>query len=419
VVRNRFLIALISVAALLGGCAETDAGRITLTVATFGEFGYRPLYREYEALNPGVHIVERVTRPEDHHKNLAAHLATKTGAADIEAIEEGWMGQFTAAPNRFLDFNQYGGASLRSRWPDWKWKAGSAADGRVIGLGTDVGGMAMCYRRDLFARAGLPADRAEVAKLWPTWEKYLETGLRFKAALPGVAFFDGPTAMYRSVLGQARIGIYDGPDKIVVATNPGVKRAWDLSIEATQLGLSARAPAFSSDWTAGLAQGTFATLACPSWMMAFIQDQARTSAGKWDVATVPGGGGNWGGSWLTVPKQTKHPADATALAEWLTAPEQQAKVFRSSGNFPSTLSLYADPVIRDFKNPFFNNAPVGQIFSKSVTTLIPQYMGPRSGDINTRIIDGLLRVEQGRDTPDESWRKVLREVRALSPGESS
>jgi cellobiose transport system substrate-binding protein len=46
-------------------------------------------------------------------------------------------------------------------------------------------------------------------------------------------------------------------------------------------------------------------------------------------------------------------------------------------------------------------------------------MGPRSGDINTRIIDGLLRVEQGRDTPDESWRKVLREVRALSPGESS
>ena len=412
--RQRILIGLLLVAGLLAGCNQVSDGRITLTIGTFGEFGYGPLYRAYEAANPGIKIVERVTRPEDHHKNLAAHLATKTGAADIEAIEEGWMGQFTAAPNRFLDFSAYGGNALKARWPDWKWKAGSAADGRVIGLGTDVGGMAMCYRRDLFERAGLPADRVAVAKLWPTWEKYIETGLAFKQQVPDVAFVDGPTAMYRSVLGQARIGIYDGPGKIVVATNPAVKRAWDMSVEATQLGLSARAPAFSSDWTAGLAQGTFATLACPSWMMAFIQDQAKTSAGKWDVATVPGGGGNWGGSWLTVPKQTGHPAQATALAEWLTAPEQQARVFRSSGNFPSTLSLYSDPVIRDYKNPFFNDAPVGQIFSRSVTTLVPQYMGPRSGDINTRIINGLTRVEQGRDTPGESWRKVLREVAALS-----
>jgi cellobiose transport system substrate-binding protein len=149
-------------------------------------------------------------------------------------------------------------------------------------------------------------------------------------------------------------------------------------------------------------------------MMAFIQEQAKSSAGKWDVATVPGGGGNWGGSWLTVPRQTKHPVEATALAEWLTAPEQQAEVFRASGNFPSTVSLYADPVIRDFTSPFFNNAPLGRIFSTSVTRLVPQYMGPRSGDINTRIINGLTRVEQGRDTPDESWRKVLKEVDALS-----
>jgi cellobiose transport system substrate-binding protein len=412
--RYRQLLSLSLIVVLLAGCAKADDGSITLTVATFGDFGYGPLYRQYEAAHPGIRIVERVTKPEDHHKNLAAHLATKTGAADIEAIEEGWMGQFTAAPNRFIDFNQYGGAALKARWPAWKWTAGSAADGRVIGLGTDVGGMAMCYRRDLFARAGLPTDRDEVAKLWPTWEKYIDTGLTFEQRVPNVAFLDGPTAMYRSVLGQTQIGAYDGSGKIVVATSSGVKRAWDLSVEATQLGLSARAPAFSSDWTAGLAQGRFATLACPSWMMAFIQEQAKSSAGNWDVATIPGEGGNWGGSWLTVPKQTKHPAQAAELAEWLTAPEQEAQVFRSSGNFPSTVSLYDDPVIRDFKSPFFNNAPVGQIFSRSVTTLVPQFMGPRSGDINTQIINGLTRVEQGRDTPDESWRKVLKEVKALS-----
>ena len=413
--RSRLLAGLLAVAltATGAGCGDDD-GRIHLTVSTFGEFGYQPLYREYERLHPEIRITERVTRTEDHHKNLAAHLATKTGAADVEAIEEGWISQFTNAPNRFVDFNAYGGPVIRDRWPSWKWAAGSAADGRVIGLGTDVGGMAMCYRKDLLSRAGLPTERTAVGKLWPTWEDYIATGLRFRQRVPDVAFFDGPSAIYRGILGQQRVGLYDGKDNVVVGTNPAVKHAWDLSAQAVSAGLSARATAFSADWTAGLAQGRFATIACPSWLTNYIAQQAASAAGQWDIATVPGRGGNWGGSWLSVPRQTEHPAEAAALAAWLTAPEQQAKVFLSTGNFPSAVDLYTDPVIRDKINPFFGDAPVGRIFAKSVTALVPQYQGPRSGDINGRIIDGLIRIEQGRDTPDESWRKVLREVDALS-----
>jgi len=414
-VRRSLLAGLLAVAltATAAGCGDDD-GRIHLTVSTFGEFGYQPLYREYERLHPEIRITERVTRTEDHHKNLAAHLATKTGAADVEAIEEGWISQFTNAANRFVDLAEYGDATLAGRWPDWKWAAGSAADGRVVGLGTDVGGMAMCYRKDLLARAGLPTERTQVAKLWPDWPAYIATGIRFKQRVPDLAFFDGPAAIYRGTLGQQRVGLYDGQDNVVVGRNPAVKQAWDLSAQAISAGLSARSVAFSADWTAGLAQGTFATIACPSWLTNYISQQAASAAGQWDVATIPGRGGNWGGSWLSVPRQTEHPAEAAALALWLTAPEQQAKVYRATGNFPSAVELYDDPVIVDRVSAFFGNAPVGRIFSDSVTALVPQYQGPRSGDINGRIIDGLTRIEQGRDTPEESWRKVLREVDALS-----
>ena len=409
--------ALVASAAACGsgssGSGSTSDGPVSLTVATFGEFGYQDLYKEYTTAHPNIKITERVTKAEDHHKNLVAHLATNTGAADIEALEEGWAGQFTANPGKFIDFMDYGGADIKSQWPDWKWQRGSSADGHVIGVGTDVGGMAMCYRRDLFQKAGLPTERDQVSALWPTWQQYIETGKKFEAAkLPGTHFMDGPTVMYRSILGQAQTGIYDG-DKVVVDSSAGVKQAWDLSNQAVQAGLSAKIAAWTNDWNAGFAKGSFATLACPSWMMAYIQSQAKDASGKWDIAAVPGGTGNWGGSWLTVPKQTKHPKEATDLAKWLTAPEQQAKVFRTAGNFPSTTTLYNDPVIKDFVNPFFNNAPVGEIFSKSVQTMVPQYLGPKSGDINTKIIDGLTRVEQGKETPDQSWAKVLRDVAAL------
>jgi len=407
---------IVTTAACGGGDSNsaTSNAKIKLTIGTFGDFGYKPLYAEYQQLHQNIEIVERITKTEDHHKNLAARLATNTGAADIEAIEEGWAGTFTAQPAKFHNFMDHGGAAIKSRWPEWKWQTGSAADGTVIGVGTDVGGMAMCYRKDLFEKAGLPGDRDAVSKLWPTWEEYIATGKRFQAAkLPNTHFFDGPTVMYRSVLGQADVGIYDKSNTVVVETNPAVKRAWDLTIQAIQAGLSAKIAAWSTDWNAGMAKGTFATLACPSWMMAYIQQQAKDASGKWDIAAIPGGGGNWGGSWLTLPKQGKHAKEAAELAKWLTAPEQQAKVFRAIGNFPSTISLYDDPVIKDFTNPFFNNAPVGQIFSNSVKVLVPQYQGPKAGDINTAIQNGLTRVEQGKQTPDQSWQQVLKDVKAL------
>lgn len=405
---------IVGVAACGSGDTGSGDGKVKLTIGTFGDFGYKALYTEYMAANPKIEIVERITKTEDHHKNLAAHLATNAGAADIEAIEEGWAGQFMAQPAKFYNLMDFGGAEIKAQWPEWKWQIGSAKDGSVIGLGTDVGGMAMCYRRDLFEKAGLATDRDAVSKLWPTWEEYIATGKKFEAAkLANTHFFDGPAVMYRSILAQQPIGLYDG-DKVVVETNPGVKRAWDLSIQAVKEGLSAKIPAWTADWNAGFAKGSFATLACPSWMMAYIQTQAKDSAGKWDVAAVPGGGGNWGGSYLALPKQGKHAKEAAELAKWLTAPAQQAKVFRVSGNFPSTVSLYEDPVIKDFVNPFFNNAPVGQIFSKSVKEMAPQFMGQKSGDLNTAIINGLTRVEQGKQSPDASWTQVLKDVKALA-----
>jgi cellobiose transport system substrate-binding protein len=398
-----------------GGSGGTGAGgKIKLVIGTFGEFGYDDLYKEYMAANPNIEITPRVTKAEDHHKNIAAHLATNQGSADIEALEEGWIGQFKANPDKFHNLLDLGANDIKSQWPEWKWKLSVARNGAQIGLGTDVGGLAMCYRTDLFAKAGLPTNRDDVSKLWPTWDAYIATGKRYVAAkVPDSGFMDGPTVMYRAVLGQSDIGLYDTNDNVVVETNPAVRGAFNKTIEAINGGLSAKIEAWSPDWNAGFQKGRFATIACPSWMMAYIQEQAKDSAGKWDIAKIPGGTGNWGGSYLTIPKQSKHPKEAFALAKWLTSPAQQAKVFRKAGNFPSTSTLYSDAVITDFVNPFFNNAPVGKIFSESVATMKAQYLGPKAGDINTAIQNGLTRVEQGKQNADEAWTQAVGEVKKL------
>jgi cellobiose transport system substrate-binding protein len=418
--RRAIITALVTLGLITVGFAATTAvGKshddVTLRVSLFGDFGYHDLYKQFEASHPGVTIKEEIQAYPDHHANLAKHLATGAGAADIEAIEVGFIAQFKAQPQKFYDLNQYGAAALKNRWLAWKWQSSLAPNGAQIGLGTDVGSLAICYRRDLFAKAGLPSQRDAVSKLWPTWAAFNATGLKFKAKAPkGVSFYDSGSNVYNAIIAQLNPAYYDASGKVIVDTNPKLKQAWALATQGVTSGLSAGLAAFSTEWNTGYKKGTFATVTCPAWMMGYIQGQAPATKGKWDVAAVPGSGGSWGGSYLAIPKQSKNAEVSYELVKFLTSPASEAYVFKQTGNLPSIPSLYNTPAIANFKNPFFNNAPVGKIFTTSAKRLKPQITGPHQGDFQTAVSQAIQRVEQKKQTPDQSWKQFLKDAKAFS-----
>jgi cellobiose transport system substrate-binding protein len=413
------LLALVALAAT-GFAASTASGtpqaeETTLTVSLFGDFGYADLYKQFERTHPGVTIKESIQDYAVHHSNLAKSVATGAGAADVEAIEVGFIAQFKAQPTRFVNLRQYGAGALKSRWLPWKWQQALGSKGEVVGLGTDVGSLAICYRRDLFQKAGLPTARAAVSKLWPSWQAFVATGKRFQAKAPkGVTFFDSGSNVYNAMVGQLNPAYYDRSGKVIASTNPLVKAAWDLTMQAIAAKESAGFAAFSNDWNTGYKKGSFATVTCPAWMMGYIQGQAPATKGKWDIAAVPGTGGNWGGSFLAVPKQSKHAALAAELVKFLTSPASEAYVFKQTGNLPSQPALLNSKAVSNFKNPFFNNAPVGQIFARSALRLKPQIIGPQQGAIQTAASNAIQRVEQGKQSPSKSWSQFLKDVKAVS-----
>jgi len=419
--RRTALAATLVVAALavVGYAATTAAGKsnedVTLTVSLFGDFGYHDLYKKYEAAHPGVTIKESIQDYAVHHSNLAKSIATNAGAADVEAIEVGFIAQFKAQPQNFVNLRDYGAGALKSRWLAWKWAQGLGSKGEIVGLGTDVGSLAICYRRDLFQKAGLPTNRVDVSKLWPTWEKYIATGKKFQAKAPkGVTFFDTGSNVYNAMVGQINPAYYDRSGKVIVSSNAAVKRAWDLTMTGIALGESSGFAAFSNDWNVGYKKGSFATVTCPAWMMGYIQGQAPKTKGKWDVAATPGTGGNWGGSYLAVPKQSKNAAQAADLVKFLTSPSSQTFVFKQTGNLPSQPALLKSAAVINFKNPFFNNAPVGRIFGTSAMRLLPQVIGPHQGDIQNASTQAIQRVEQKKQSPAKSWSQFMKDVKAVS-----
>jgi cellobiose transport system substrate-binding protein len=387
-----------------------------LTVDVFGQFGYEELYKEYMASHPNIKIVERGTGAnlDEYSPRLTQWLAAGKGAGDVVAIEEGLLVEYKANPGNFVNLLDHGAADLKSNFMEWKWNQGLTADGKqLLGLGTDVGGMAMCYRKDLFEKAGLPTERDAVSKLWPTWADYVKVGEQFKAKNTGAAFLDAATNTFNTIVLQTAgdaggYTYYDTGNKLVVDSNPAVKQAWDTTMDIIDSGLSGKYGAWSDEWVAAFKQAKFATIACPAWMTGVIEGNAGADAsGKWDIASVPGNGGNWGGSFLAVPKQSKHPKEAAELAAWLTAPEQQIKAFGVTGNFPSQVDALDAPELLEPTNDYFG-VQAGQLFATMAQKVgKAQYKGPGDGKIQENAMSPALQaVEQGK-SPEEGWTQAV------------
>ena len=98
---------------------------------------------------------------------------------------------------------------------------------------------------------------------------------------------------------------------------------------------------------------------------------------------------------------------------WYLAPAQQLKVFKTYGLFPSASVLYKDPALTGFKDPFFNNAPVGLIYAAGVQKLKPIFEGKLQRAIDQAIGAGLGRVSAKKMTAAKSWAQVLSDLKKV------
>ena len=401
------------------GCSATPGAstdeEITLTLATFNNFGYDDeLLAEYEELHPNITIEHTIAATSnDARANYFSKLGAGSGLADVEAVEIDWFAELLQYSDKLYDLSS---DTVDGRWVDWKAEAATDADGRLIAYGTDIGPEAVCYRADLFAAAGLPTDPAEVATLLEgDWDHYFSVGDDYVAATGGKAWFDSAGATYQGMINQVKAA-YEDPSsgEVIALDNPEVRDIYDqvLAASATQ---SAHLGQWSEDWSAGQANGAYATMLCPGWMLGVISGNAPDVA-DWRIANVfPNGGGNWGGSYLTVPDQGAHKEEAKAFADWLTSPETQLKAFITTGNFPSQVDLFEAPELLEVVNPFFGDAPTGEIFAdRSNAITVAPYKSVKYFPISDAINKALSRVDvDGSDTPDSSWDQFVADVEAL------
>ncbi|MCD2443580.1 extracellular solute-binding protein [Agromyces sp. SYSU K20354] len=409
-------IALLASACSTGGGDEGSTGDepVTLTVTTFGTFGYEDLYEEYMEENPNVTIeATNIDTGGNARTDAFTKIAAGSGLSDIVAIEEGWLGAIMDVSDTFVDLRDYGIEDRKGDWVDWKYEQATDADGRVIGYGTDIGPTGICYNGPAFAAAGLPTDREEVAALLEgDWEHYFEVGKQY-VDTTGKAWFDQPGFVWNSIVNQMPEGYYTADGELNVEDNAELKANFDLLASAIGNGLSAQQAQW--DWNGGksFVDGTFATAVCPGWMLGVVQGSAEAGGADpstgWDFADVfPGGPGNWGGAWLSIPETSEHKEEAAKLADWLTQPEQQVKQSAAAGNFPSTVEAQETLASEAKPNEFFNDAPTGAILAARAEGVVAQFKGADDSVIQENVFGPPLQaLDRGEVDATIAWDQAI------------
>jgi cellobiose transport system substrate-binding protein len=402
---------------LVVGCSpgsggnSSSSGSKTFEFWSFTQINEKAQVAVYTKAHPDVHV--KLTEVGSTAETAQALTTALAGGKvpDLVKIQGDDLPKFMQSPENFVDLNTLGADKIKGNYLDWVLAQSTTKDGKIIGIPTDVGGMAIAYRTDLFKAAGLPTDRDEVSKLWPTWDAFMEVGKKYVQAT-GKAFIDNtPTSIFFQAVNQGTERYYDADHKQSYDRNPQVKAAFDLTLKVFASGISAKQASFSSGWTAAMTKGDFAVVSAPSWLLNQIKTNAPGTAGKWDIATIPGGSGNWGGSYLAIPKRAKNPQAAWNYIAEIESPAGQLAQFLAQGSLPTTPSVYSDPTLVGRAEPFFSNAPIGKIYTQSVVGIKPFYIGPDDGTIGTELLNTLTSVEQGKVAPANAWSTALTNVK--------
>ncbi|QUG42574.1 extracellular solute-binding protein [Psychrobacillus sp. INOP01] len=389
-----------------------DGEKITLNFWLFGATGYEELAKEYEKQNENIKIKIKTSETADHHNNLFTALSAGSGAPDIAALELDQLDRFRDAQDRFVNLYDMGADEVKGEYLDWKWEIAENDDGEfLMGLPTDIGPKGLYYRLDIFEEAGLPTTPEEVSALIATPEDFKEAALQIKekTGKPMVASME---MMYRAQLDALEESYFDKEGNLLIEeSGNGVKEAYDLAIDMNELGLVGNYAMWSAEWANGVDNGDFAVELGAAWFKGWMESNAPEAAGEFSIATLPTEySGNWGGSYISIPKETEHAEEAYEFVKWLVSAENQLESFKSNGLFPSAPAVYDMAEFKEASDEYFGGQSTQTVFAQSAQKIGKVYKGKDYTSVHDEILAALVNSQAGADAEKE-WTEAIKRIK--------
>lgn len=401
----------------LGIATTVNAADSNIRFDGFPDFdsSLKVLLPEFEK-ETGINVDYLMNNHGDHHTKLTTNLATGSGAGDVIVVDVEKIGPFVASGGLVNLSEQYGADKYQERFAPYAWTQGKGADGDVYGMPVDLGPGVMYYRSDVFEKAGI-----DVNKAIKDWDSYIKAGeeLKKQDVYLIASAADVAQAIIFTTVPEGE-GLYFDADGNPVVTSERFVHAFEVAKEIRDKGLDARILAWSNEWYEGFRNGTFATQLSGAWLLGHLNNWiAPETSGKWAVSNLPDGiYGSWGGSFLSIPTQSKHQDEAWKLIEYMTTRRDiQLKHFETIAAFPANTTTYDDDLFQQ-EVAFLGGQKARLLFAEVAENIKP--VAPAKGDHVARSIileNALMEVlDEGKDIRTalkEAERMIKRRTRRL------
>jgi multiple sugar transport system substrate-binding protein len=350
----------------LASCLLSPAqAQQTLTVAAYPAVDeiVKSAIPAWKRLHPTVDVKVISRQFSDHHTAMTTALSTSVYLPDVMALEVGYVGRFAQGGGLDnLAKAPYNIQQFESRWVPYALKQATNGKGAIVAAPTDIGPGTLLYRIDVLNKAGVSE-----AELTRTWESYVASGAKIKAATGSYLMAharDMKDIIIRTGI-QPGEGLYFDQQSKVLVNSPRFVRAFELARMVRQGKLDARVSAWSNEWSEGFKRGTISTQLTGAWLAGHLNSWlAPATKGQWRAAQLPEGNfAAYGGTFFAIPRGS--PSETKALAwqfiQFMTLNRDiQLSAFKSQDAFPSLLETYDDPFF-DLPIPFLGeqNARVG------------------------------------------------------------
>jgi multiple sugar transport system substrate-binding protein len=349
---------------------------------------------------PNIKVEVEMADAGAYHQALQTSLAAGQGAPDVGMVEGAYIAQYrdSEALVNLLD-SPYNAGRYKDDFVGLKWNQAYSSDKkRLVAFSWDIGPSTYFYRADIFKEAGLPSEPDDVAKLISTWAGVLEAAK--KVHIPGQRWLLPDAVTLYSTFFHNR-DFYDEKLNLML-DRPGDIGCLDVVIEMRKNKLDMNAGMWATESYAALDTGGLVSVITGAWYGGFLKDDVDPDgAGNWRATVLPGGlsGMGIGGSFLIIPKQGKHHAEAWALLEYLCATAKgQNDMFEAVDYFPAFKPAWTDQMYEE-GDPYYGGQKtrllwkgIAQDMDKPIYTTIMDTTAEST--MNTAITAG---IEQGLD----------------------
>jgi multiple sugar transport system substrate-binding protein len=418
---NKYLKKFLILSLLLSFAAAAAQTKISIGLFPDLDSHVNAVLAQFMDEHPDIEVEVRVLEHGDHHNALVTNLATGSGAADVVAIDVGFIARFVA-DGGLVNLMQapFDAGRYQDSFAGYAWLQASTTDGRLVAMPVDLGPGVMYYRRDRFEQVG-----ADVAGVITDWDSYVAFGREVTRDTDG----DGQTdvfliadaadvarAMFRSNIAEGDGIFFDAAGTPLVDTDR-FREAFRVAKAIRDDGLDARISSWTNEWYEAFKRGTVATQMSGAWLLGHLQNwMAPETAGLWGASDLPNGiYGSWGGSFYGIPEQSQNKEAAWQLVEFLTTrPDIQLAAFDRIGAFPAVTSTYDDALFNE-ELAFLDNQQARLLFANIAQNIEGRATNP--GDqIAEEMVDSALSqvLDEGRDIDEalaEAQRLISRRAR--------